>query len=111
MHFEREIHSMNENLNLDYDKIEESMNNLSAALEEYSKYENNPFGDYLDELDIMNSDFIAKLKTMVKTINDDNEKLSSNYKDIYDTVQDLYDIFDKLDKDFKKQAELNDDGE
>lgn len=100
-----------DNISLNYEEISDEIENLKNALTEYESYGDHPFDDYLEELGDMNSDFIAKLITMVENLNKDNKKLLKNYKAIASDASDIAENLLAMDEDYKGQIEDGSQGD
>ena len=84
-----------EKLTIDLGEVEKCATKLQGVIDIYNICKNQPFAYDLDLLNTMNSDFNAKLKTMLEDLNDSDKSLYDEYMGI---VVDAFNIIKTLDE-------------
>lgn len=85
-------------LNVDVDEMRAQVKTLKEAMSSYSGYGNLPFSDQIATLDGMNTDFLAKFKTMLKNLNYANPNLSCSLEEIAELTQAIADTLEEVDE-------------
>lgn len=64
-----------EKLEIDLEALTAQAEKISEHVDDYKSFGKRPFDDDIDDLENMNSDFVAKLKIMVENLNSGNKSI------------------------------------
>lgn len=92
-------------LNVDVEKMRQKANDLEDAANSYFAKGTLPFSDQIAALDAMNTDFLAKFKTMLKNANNANPSLSYAVEEIVGLTQAIADTLEEVDE--KSASEMS----
>lgn len=88
----------NNNLKIDNEQMHAQAEAIQEAIFAYQNFAQTPFDTEIDQLNQMNTDFLAKFKTMLQDLNDSNPKLLEALEDIGELTQGVVDTFEELDE-------------
>lgn len=84
-------------LQIDMDTMKEQAEDIKKAVAGYKNFGNSPFSEELGMLSGMNADFVARFQTMVKNMNDGNEKLVQTLNEISTLTYKVLEKFEQID--------------
>lgn len=88
-----------DNLKIDLEEMRKKATDLQTAIDGFNDFAKKPFDSEIKMLNGMNTDFGAKLVTMLENLNDDNSKMVSSIEKIQELTQKVVKNFEKRDKD------------
>ena len=88
---------MSNTLKLDKESVRNAATSLSEAIEEYQGFGEEPFESEIALLGSMNTDFLAKFKTMLENINRSNAKTLSELEEAAKKAVEIVDTFEGID--------------
>lgn len=97
-------------LTIDKSQMKEQAEKVQSAVSTYKSFGNKPFDVEIEYLDGMNTDFTAKLVTMLEDLNEGNPELTEALEDIGELTQSIVDTFEKVDHDAAKDMKVTKEG-
>lgn len=88
----------NDRLKIDNEQMHVRADAIQDAISTYQGFSRTPFDTEIGYLEEMNTDFLAKFKTMLEDLNDSNPKLLESLEDIGELTQEIVDTFEELDE-------------
>lgn len=88
----------NEILKVDDEELIRQAKKMQDAVNDYKKFGKKPFDDDIDALKAMNTDFTAKLVTMVGNLNSGNKKIIKALEGIAKNTQKIADNLKEVDE-------------
>lgn len=89
---------MAERLRLNNEELRTKLNYLVEQLEAYRGTCGEVFGDEINDLEVMNSEFSAKFVTMLKNLKDENKEVTEVIDEALKKAQEILDEFEELDR-------------
>ena len=89
-------------LTLDIIQMKEQVKKIQNAVSDYRNFAEKPFDTEIEYLNAMNTDFTAKLVTMLEDLNDSNPDLIKKLEEIGELTQSIMDTLEKVDVDTAK---------
>lgn len=85
-------------LKLDEEEMRAKTKELNDAVSEYLSFAQDPFSAELSYLDSMNTDFLAKFKTMIEDLDESNAAEIETIQEITDMADEIVDTFEDIDE-------------
>lgn len=87
-----------EKFKLNNEEMHNHVNAINLAVETYSGFGETPFEDELTYFSCMNTDYLAKLETMIENLNSSNSDLIKSLAEIASLVSEIVTNFETLDE-------------
>lgn len=87
----------NELLKIDQAAMQKQVTLIKEAVEDYKSFGDKPFEEYIEAMNDMNTDFLAKFKVMLGDLNDSNGNLIKELEEIAGLTEEILKTFQKID--------------
>ena len=94
--------SDNSKLKLDEGQMNERVDALKNAIEDFRTVGHSPFDEEIGYLESMNTDFTAKLRTMLENLNDDSIAFLGDLEELEERAEEIAENLKKVDTDNAK---------
>lgn len=86
-------------LKIDEAAMQNQVTLIKEALEDYKNFKEEPFKDYIEAMNDMNTDFLARFKVMLGDLNDSNSNVIKELEEIAGLTEEILKTFQKIDDD------------
>lgn len=89
----------NELLKIDEETMQKQVTLIKDAVEDYKNFGDKPFDEFIEAMNDMNTDFLAKFKVMLGDLNDSNGNVIKELEEIASLTEEILKTFQKIDDD------------
>lgn len=89
----------NELLKIDEETMQKQVTLIKDAVGDYKNFGDKPFDPFIEAMNDMNTDFLAKFKVMLEDLNDSNGNVIKELEEIASLTEEILKTFQKIDDD------------